>query len=59
MGPSAGKFITTDGFKFCLLNREWVAFRTSGTKLLIRCYSEAESAKWRKKLEAACRKLLA
>ena len=53
------KFITTNGFIFLLLNHEWVAFRTSGTKLLIRCYGEAKSAKWRKKLEVACRKLLA
>ena len=58
-GAVGGEVHPTDGFKFRLLNREWVAFRTSGTKLLIRCYSEAESAKWRKKLEAACRKLLA
>ena len=54
-----GKFINADGFKLLLLNREWVAFRASGTELFMRCYSEAKSAKWRKKLEAACRKLLA
>ena len=37
------KFITTDGFKFLLPNREWVAFRASGTEPLIRCYIEAKS----------------
>ena len=57
MGPTAGKLIITDGFKFRLLNREWVAFRTSRTKLLIRCYSVAKSAKWRKKLETGVPKV--
>lgn len=52
------KFITTDGFKFLLPNREWVAFRASGTEPLIRCYIEAKSAKGMKSLEAACRELL-
>src|SRR5204862_3095793 len=53
------KFITTDGFKFLLPNREWVAFRASGTEPLIRCYLEAKSASQLKKLRAACQKLLA
>lgn len=52
------KFITTDGFKFLLPNREWVAFRASGTEPLIRCYVEAKSAAQLKKLRAACVKLL-
>lgn len=58
-GIKVEKFITTDGFKFLLPNREWVAFCASGTEPLIRCYIEAKSAKQMKKLEAACRKLLA
>jgi phosphoglucomutase len=53
------KFITTDGFKFLLPNREWVAFRASGTEPLIRCYIEARSKGNFKKLEAACRQILA
>lgn len=53
------KFITTDGFKFLLPNREWVAFRASGTEPLIRCYIEARSRANLKKLQAACRQLLA
>lgn len=52
------KFITTDGYKFLLPNREWVAFRASGTEPLVRCYIEARSAASLKKLENACRKLL-
>jgi phosphoglucomutase len=52
------KFITTDGFKFLLPNREWVAFRASGTEPLIRCYIEAKSAAQLKKLAAACKKIL-
>jgi phosphoglucomutase len=52
------KFITTDGFKFLLPNREWVAFRASGTEPLIRCYIEARSLGSLKKLRAACRTLL-
>ena len=52
------KFITTDGYKFLLPNREWVAFRASGTEPLIRCYVEAKSASQLKKLRAACMKLL-
>ena len=52
------KFITTDGFKFLLPNREWVAFRASGTEPLIRCYIEAKSARQMKKLKAACQKVL-
>jgi len=53
------QFITTDGYKFLLPNREWVAFRASGTEPLIRCYIEAKSEAQMKKLMAACRKLLA
>jgi len=53
------KFITTDGYKFLLPNREWVAFRASGTEPLIRCYIEAKSKSNLKKLDAACRQLLA
>jgi len=53
------KFITTDGYKFLLPNHEWVAFRASGTEPLIRCYLEAKSKANLKKLDAACRKLLA
>jgi phosphomannomutase len=52
------KFITTDGYKFLLPNREWVAFRASGTEPLIRCYIEAKSKAGLKKLQAACRELL-
>jgi alpha-D-glucose phosphate-specific phosphoglucomutase len=59
VGPyKVEKFITTDGYKFLLPNREWVAFRASGTEPLIRCYLEAKSASQLKKLRAACRKLL-
>ena len=59
IGPfKVEKFITTDGFKFLLPNREWVAFRASGTEPLIRCYIEAKSAGQLKKLKAACQKLL-
>ena len=54
-----GKFITTDGFKFLLPNGEWVAFRASGTEPLIRCYIEAKSAANLKRLQKACRELLA
>ncbi|MEI6074775.1 MAG: phosphoglucomutase/phosphomannomutase family protein [Verrucomicrobiota bacterium] len=53
------KFITTDGFKFLLPNQEWVAFRASGTEPLIRCYIEAKSQAGMKKLQKACRALLA
>jgi phosphoglucomutase len=53
------KFITTDGFKFLLPGREWVAFRVSGTEPLIRCYIEAKSKANLKKLQAACREVLA
>jgi phosphomannomutase len=41
-----------------LPNREWVAFRASGTEPLIRCYIEAKSSAQLKKLEKACRALL-
>ena len=59
IGPfKVEKFITTDGYKFLLPNREWVAFRASGTEPLIRCYIEAKSAAQLKKLAAVCRKLL-
>ncbi|HTG44833.1 MAG TPA: phosphoglucomutase/phosphomannomutase family protein [Verrucomicrobiae bacterium] len=53
------KFITTDGYKFLLPNNEWVAFRASGTEPLIRAYIEAKSPQQLKKLEGACRKILA
>jgi alpha-D-glucose phosphate-specific phosphoglucomutase len=53
------KFITTDGFKYLLPNREWVAFRASGTEPLVRCYIEAKTEASLKKLRQACRKLLA
>ena len=52
------KFITTDGFKFLLPNREWVAFRASGTEPVFRCYIEAKSKAQLEKLRTACRKLL-
>ena len=53
------KFITTDGYKFLLPNKEWVAFRASGTEPLIRCYLEAKTPAGLKKLQVACRALLA
>ena len=53
------KFITTDGYKFLLPKGEWVAFRASGTEPLIRCYIEAKSKAGLKKLQTACRELLA
>jgi len=53
------KFITTDGSKYLLPNREWVAFRASGTEPLIRCYIEAKSERNLNKLRQACRALLA
>jgi alpha-D-glucose phosphate-specific phosphoglucomutase len=52
------KFIATDGFKFLLPNREWVAFRASGTEPLIRCYLEAKSVGHLNCLRRACQKLL-
>jgi phosphoglucomutase len=52
------KFIDTDGYKFLLPNREWVAFRASGTEPLIRCYIEAKSAAQLKRLRSECEKLL-
>jgi len=59
IGPfKVEKFITTDGYKFLLPNREWVAFRASGTEPLIRCYIEAKSKANLKKLQTACRELL-
>ncbi|MBI2947923.1 MAG: phosphoglucomutase/phosphomannomutase family protein, partial [Verrucomicrobia bacterium] len=59
IGPfKVEKFITTDGYKFLLPNREWVAFRASGTEPLIRCYIEAKSAAQMKKLRRDCCKLL-
>ena len=61
IGPfKVGKFITTDGYKFLLPNREWVAFRASGTEPLIRCcYIEAaKTMAHLKKLRQACRDLL-
>ena len=60
IGPfKVQKFITTDGYKFLLPDGEWVAFRASGTEPLIRCYIEAKSKAGLKKLQAACRQLLA
>ncbi len=53
------QFITTDGYKFLLPDREWVAFRASGTEPLIRCYIEARSKANLRKLQTACRELLA
>lgn len=53
------EFITTDGFKYLLPNREWVAFRASGTEPLVRCYIEAKSKASLAKLRKACRELLA
>jgi len=53
------KFITIDGYKFLLPHHEWVAFRASGTEPLIRCYIEAKSKANLKKLQAACREVLA
>ena len=54
------QFITTDGYKFLLPNYEWVAFRASGTEPVIRAYIEAKSPQQlKKKLESACRKILA
>ncbi|HEX5400036.1 MAG TPA: phosphoglucomutase/phosphomannomutase family protein [Verrucomicrobiae bacterium] len=53
------KFITTDGYKFLLPGNEWVAFRASGTEPLIRCYIEAKSRTNLKKLQTACREVLA
>lgn len=50
--------VTTDGFKFLLPNREWVAFRASGTEPLIRCYIEAKSENHLNKLRSACKRLL-
>ena len=59
IGPfKVEKFITTDGYKFLLRNREWVAFRASGTEPVIRCYIEAKSAAGLKKLRKACQELL-
>jgi phosphoglucomutase len=60
VGPfKVEKFITTDGYKFLLPDNEWVAFRASGTEPLIRCYIEAKSKTNLKKLDIACRQLLA
>ena len=57
-GFKVENFITTDGYKFLLPNREWVAFRASGTEPVIRCYIEAKSLGGLKKLRAACQQLL-
>ncbi|HTV61549.1 MAG TPA: phosphoglucomutase/phosphomannomutase family protein, partial [Verrucomicrobiae bacterium] len=60
LGPfNVEKFITTDGYKFLLPGGEWVAFRASGTEPLIRCYIEAKSKSNLKKLQGACRQVLA
>ena len=59
IGPlKVEKFITTDGYKFLLPKRDWVAFRASGTEPLIRCYIEARSKPQLRKLRAACEALL-
>ena len=59
VGPfKVEKFITTDGYKFLLPNREWVAFRASGTEPMIRCYIEAKSPAQMKKLRSACQAIL-
>lgn len=59
IGPfKVEQFVTTDGYKFLLPNREWVAFRVSGTEPVIRCYIEAKSPAGLKKLRAACQQLL-
>ena len=58
-GLKVEQFITTDGFKFLLPNREWVAFRASGTEPVVRCYIEAKSAPQMKRLADACQKILA
>ena len=58
-GIRVEQFITTDGFKFLLPNREWVAFRASGTEPVVRCYIEAKSAPQMKRLADACQKILA
>src|SRR5687768_18525409 len=52
------KFIDTDGYKFLLPKREWVAFRASGTEPLIRCYIESRTEPSLKKLRRACQELL-
>jgi phosphomannomutase len=60
IGPfKVKKFITTDGYKFLLPDGEWVAFRASGTEPLIRCYIEAKSVANLRRLQRACRELLA
>jgi alpha-D-glucose phosphate-specific phosphoglucomutase len=60
IGPfKVEQLITTDGYKLLLPDREWVAFRASGTEPLIRCYLEAKSAAHLSRLRVACRKLLA
>ncbi|MBM3881413.1 MAG: phosphoglucomutase/phosphomannomutase family protein [Verrucomicrobia bacterium] len=59
IGPfKVERFITTDGYKFLLPNREWVAFRASGTEPLFRCYLEAKTEANLKRLGRECRKLL-
>ena len=52
------QFVTTDGYKFLLPKREWVAFRASGTEPVFRCYVEAKSARQMKRLANACQTLL-
>ena len=60
IGPfKVEKFTTTDGYKFLLPNREWVAFRASGTEPVFRCYIEAKSAAQLKRLRQQCQRLLA
>jgi len=60
IGPfKVDKQVTIEGFKFLLPNHEWVAFRPSGTEPLFRCYIEAKSKANLKRLQTACRELLA
>ena len=52
------KFITTDGWKFLLPDRQWVAFRASGTEPVFRCYIEARSKSALAALRQACGAIL-
>jgi phosphomannomutase len=57
-GLKVEKFVTVDGYKFLLPNREWVAFRASGTEPLVRCYIEAKTKGQLQKLRKACEELV-
>jgi phosphomannomutase len=57
-GLKVEKFVTVDGYKFLLPNREWVAFRASGTEPLVRCYIEAKTKSQLQKLRKACEELV-